>query len=324
MLKVFKTYEIDDALWQKITEGFNEAFDKNISNETLKKGYCTANVLGYGYHAVDIDDKTGEVRGFHTYSPAFYTHGIKAVIGGSTYVRKKYRKDAFIFFDLDWALREAVATDGYQLELGVPNHNSKEYSNKVLNTKNIGNLHYYILPRNLSRNLNKNGFKYFDGVIRFLADLYCGIHLLISGLINHKEKEVKYSLEYSDAFLNARFHGSSYKKYEEGHYSAYYTIVDENGAKVAYLMDFREKSQRTKKAMVKATWHISRHDNPDAILFVGMIKMRQHLLLQLPYKMEPKHLPLIYYILNENEKDKFEGIDNPDNWDFSLINFDVR
>ena len=324
MIKVLKTYEIDDALWQKITDGFNEAFEMNIPNDALKNGFCTANVLGYGYHAIDIDDKTGEVRGFHTYSPAFYKNGIKAVIGGSTFVRKKFRKDAFIFYDLEWALRDAVSFDGYELELGVPNQNSREYAQKVLNTKFIGNLRYFILPRNLSRILHTRWLSIFDPFIKLLSDSYCGMHVLLSTIFNHKERIVRYSLDFSNEFFSSRFHSSSYKRIIKNNISSYYTISDEKGAQVAYVMDFRENGQRTKKALALTAWHICRNDNPDAILFVGMQKMRQHLLLRVPYNMEPKHLPLTYYILNEDSAMFFDGIEKPENWDFSLINFDVR
>ena len=324
MVKVFKTYEIDNALWVKITEGFNESFDKNIPNTALRTGYCISNVLGYAYHAIDLDDKTGEVRGFHTFFPAFYQGGIKAVIGGNTYVRKKYRKDAFVFYDLEWALRDAVAAEGYVLEAGVPNHNSREYARKFLNTKYVANLDYYILPLNLSKTLGKRSLKNFDGIVRLIVKGYSAFQGVISNIFNRKEKAVKFSLDVNEDFLRARFRNPKYIKYEENGVTSYYTIVDENGSKAAYLMDFREKGKKTKRALAKTVRFIIKKEAPDAILYVGFLKMRQHVLLKVPSKYEPKHLPLTYYILNNNEERKFEGIDDPQNWDFSLINFDVR
>ncbi len=89
-------------------------------------------------------------------------------------------------------------------------------------------------------------------------------------------------------------------------------------------MDFREKGKRTKRALAKAISFIIRKEKPDAILFVGFLKLRQHLLVKVPKMYEPKHLPLTYYILKGDEESLFSGIDKSNNWDFSLINFDVR
>jgi hypothetical protein len=324
MLRVYKTFEIDDDLWQKITDGFNESFERNVAIESIRNGYCTANKLGYGYHAVDTDDETGEVRGFYTCSPSFYKHGLKIVLGGSTYVRKKYRKDVFITYDMEMALRETAKADGFDLLIGISNYNSIEYARKILKAKDVGSLSYYLLPRNLSRTLHKKGIRFADGLLRLLADSYILLHSILASICNHKEEEVDYSLELDDDFYNARFHGEKYKKYSKGDFFAYFTISNEDGARVAYLMDFRENGVRTKKALVKSVQYLARFENPDAILYVGMLNLRQHLLFKLPFSKEPKHFPLTYRILDKGNSTRFESINNPKNWDFSLMNFDVR
>lgn len=324
MLKVYKTFEIEDTLWEKITEGFNEAFERNVGVDNIRNGYCTANILGYGYHAVDTDDETGEVRGFYTCSPSFYKNGLKAVLGGSTYVRKKYRKDVFICYDMEMALREAAKMDGYDLLIGVSNYNSIEYARRILKAKDVGNLNYYLLPFNLSRTTHKNSLRFLDSIVRVLANIYIDIHAALSVLFNQKEPEVKFSLELSEDFYKARFHGQKYKKYEEGDLYSYYTVADEDGARVVYLMDFREKNIRTKRALVKSVKYVSKKEKPDAILYVGMLKLPQHLLIKLPFDKEPKHFPLTYRILDDSDVLKLDGICDSNNWDFSLMNFDIR
>jgi hypothetical protein len=46
--------------------------------------------------------------------------------------------------------------------------------------------------------------------------------------------------------------------------------------------------------------------------------------LKLPKKMVPKRLPLVYFLLNDQEREKFQGIADSKNWSFSLMSFDVR
>ena len=52
--------------------------------------------------------------------------------------------------------------------------------------------------------------------------------------------------------------------------------------------------------------------------------MNQHILFKVPQKFVPKPLPLTYYVLDKKNKAKYSDMSNLENWDFSLMNFDVR
>jgi hypothetical protein len=324
MIKIYKTYEIDDRLWQEIVDGFNESFDLNTNIQSFKSGFCVANQLGYGYHAVAFDDETGEVKGFNTYTPTFYKDGIKAFVSGSTFVKKKYRKDIFIFGDLISCLRKKGFEEGYDVEIGVPNHNSREYVAKFLKSTFVGDLNYYIFPRNISRCLHKPKIKYVDCIVKFLSNIYLSLYRLYTVIYNCKEKEAKYSLIVDEDYIKARFKSEKYSHYVDGEFSSYFRIVNEDGTKAAYLMDFREGNSRTGKSLYKAVRYIIKNEDPDAILFIGFLRMNQHFLFKVPSKFIPKPLPLTYYVLDKKNKTKFSDMSNPDNWNFSLMNFDVR
>lgn len=325
MIQIYKTFEINDNLWKQIVDGFNESFEGyHVTADSLKNGLCTSNQLGYGYHAIDFDNETGEVRGFNTYSPTFYSNGIKALVSGSTFVRKKFRKDIFIFGDLIHALRNKGREDGYHIEIGVPNQNSKEYAFKFLKTKYVSDLNYYILPRSLSACTNKYKFSVFDPLLKFNVDLFLLLHLFLSKFFNSKEINAKYSLIVDDSFYKARFKSSNYQRFKDGDFTAYYCKVMEGNVLVAYLMDFREKQIRTKRALVKAVRYIVKYEKPDAVLFIGFLRLKQHVLIKVPKKLVPKPLPLTYFVLDKNNKAVFNDLDDPNNWNFGLMNFDVR
>ena len=115
-----------------------------------------------------------------------------------------------------------------------------------------------------------------------------------------------------------------YKKVMIKEFAYCYRLMDEDGVKTAYLMDFRESNQRTSHALYKAAKHIVRVEKIDLIMFVGLLRLKQYILLPLPGKYVPQQLPLTFYLLNEKLSDKFDFFKSPENWNFSLMNFDVR
>lgn len=322
-VKVLKTFEISDSLWKQIAEGFTESFERPCSAEALKTGFCVQNKLGYGYHALALSDE-GELMGFNTFSPVFYKKGLKSVVSGSTFVRKKFRSNDLLFMDLMQALRKRVKDDGYLFEVGVPNHNSRNFAAKILKCKYIGDLNYYILPVHILKCIGRTSFYFMDYLNHIFVYIYVMLMMMFSTIVNTKEKVVKYELETDEEYWRARFDERRYSRYKKGNFHAYYRMYNEDGIKTAYLMDFREGDRRTFRALSKAVHTILKKEDVDAILFVGFLRMLQGVLIKAPRRFIPKPLPLTYYILNKADKSKFGDMDNVDNWNFSLMNFDVR
>ncbi len=324
MIKVLKTFEIDNSLWEKIVQGFNESFDRNATVESFKSGFCTANQWGYAYHALAFDDETGDLMAFNSYTPTFYKNGVNALVSGSTFIKPDYRKDFFLFYKLITALRNQGIEDGFHIEIGVPNPNSREYARRMLKNEHVADLDYYILPRNVSVAIGKPSLRAFDGVFRFLFCIHLLVQNILSTVFNFKEKEAKYSLITDSDFYKARFKSPAYSKYEAGDYLGYYKMVNEEGKRVAYVFDFRYKGVRTRKALTMVVRYVFQHEKLDAVLFIGFLRLRQHTLIKVPEKMVPKPLPLTYYVLDKTRKDEFKDLADKSSWDFSLMNFDVR
>ena len=89
-------------------------------------------------------------------------------------------------------------------------------------------------------------------------------------------------------------------------------------------MDFREKGVRTSKSLSFCLREILNKDRADAILFVGILGLRQFSLFKTPHKFVPKPLPLTFHVIDKTNKDFMESMKQKYNWDFSLMNFDVR
>ena len=72
------------------------------------------------------------------------------------------------------------------------------------------------------------------------------------------------------------------------------------------------------------TTGLSAPKKPDIILFIGHLRLIQFLLMRVPRKSEPQPLPLIFNLTSSSYNEYFEPFSDEENWNFGLMNFDVR
>lgn len=325
MIKVLKTFELTDKDWIQIENGFNQSFERNITKERLENLY-NSNVFGYSYHSICYDQD--KIIGFTSILPSKYLKENQVFIAGiscSTFILKKYRKDAFLYYDMIELVKEECKKNNISVILGVPNKFSHKYGKVFLGAKDVGELPYYILPLRLLTVLKLYQFKFFDNYIVFyFVCFFCLINRIISYIFNSKEKMSEYRLLNTDDFYKARFSAPHYLFSSKKNIKFWYRIVVEDNIRAAYLMDFRENETRTNKALCVATWNIIMKEHVDVILYIGTLRMKQGLLLKIPSKFVPKTLPFTYNILNINNCQQFLSMSDMKLWDFGLMNFDVR
>lgn len=323
VIVVKKTYEIDAGLWQKIVSGFNESFGLNVNVDGLKNGWYISNPWGYAYHAMAMDEND-ELMAYNVFTPARYDNGLNVVVSGSTFVRPQYRKQVMLFAQLIKALRQRCSDDGFDLEVGVPNHNSINYHCKINKVTMVGDLSYYVLPIKLSKTLGKSMPAIVDSCWKFLCQLHVKSNRLLSRLFNPHERDRALSITTDETFYSTRFSNKEYITVNDDHFKFVYRLCDEEEKRVAYLMDFREGDKKSYRALTHAIHHIVKSTTVDAVLYVGFMHFKQALMMKAPKKMAPKRLPLTCYILNKDNKSLQVDVSNPDNWNFSLMSFDVR
>ena len=317
------THEISDELWSQIVDGFNESYGLHITANGLKHGWYVANPWGYAYHAIAMD-ADGELMAYNVFTPAQYENGLKVVVSGSTFVRKKFRKNVLLFASLIKALRKRCSDDGFDVEVGVPNHNSLDYHIKLNKVRMVKDLSYYVLPVILSKTAGKDLPGWVDTLWASLLKVHLSANVLWSRIANGAEKDRKYAIATDETFYRTRFQRSEYNCITVGGYRWVYRVYDEEGKRVAYLMDCRERGKKSYKALVTACRYICANERIDAILYVGFMHIKQCLMARLPDKMAPKRLPLTCYVLNQEKEQLFNDITDPDKWNFSLMSFDVR
>ncbi len=327
-IEIYKTYEIPDDYWKQIVCGFNSSFEGHSTTIDQIKNGAVSNSFGYSYHALCIIEED-KIIGFNSIAPNYYLstnkEKIKVGLSGSTYVLEKYRKDIFILNDMFMALKKHCAKEDVIVILGVPNINSYRYFIKFLKFKEVFNLTYYILPKNIF-NVVGNGklsfLNIFSKAYSFMSIIFAYI---ASSFVNTKERtEHKYRIVQDETFLSKRFKDKKYKTINTDNISFTYVMCNEDNIKAVYLMHFSEKGLKSFKALVRSVYYIYTHENYDLIMYVGTMNFKQSLLLKVPRKLEPKKLPFTYNMLNSENNDDFKDMNIKEKWDFSLMNFDVR
>lgn len=322
---VKKTSEITLSEWEQIVVGFKEEFESEKTPMELVSFYC-ANFCGYSYHGL-VYDESGQLLGYSSVVPYQYADstGGHIVVGlsGGSFVRKQYRKDIFLLSRIYKSLSASCQQDGFVAILGVPNKNAYQYLVRFLGFRFLYNLPFFLLPLTPKALIRRD----VPDAIRWIWQLSIRCYIRLIGLTSYIYDPIaklsRYSVFYTDESYAKRF-GKNYKTIVIDDYKFTYRVCKEKGLQTVYLFDFNWRERRSLSALTKAVYEIAVNERADLILFVGKLEMNQWLLTRLPVSWQPKLLPLtIDVLVDENHKD-FESLIDPNQWDFGLLNFDVR
>ena len=321
-IKVCTTLEWTDKIWETYLKSFNTVFKKDFDMDHFKKKYL--NVLDRSsYHALLLDEAKNVVGGLSV-MPFKYNNDLKMIRMGQavdSFIIEKYRMDPLMLKKMYLQLKIFLIIKDIKAVLSVPNEISYPYFKKIVNWKDVGDLNYWILPIRFGNIINKWSFLNFLSLL--FVHIWLGFNYLIMLLANNKERRSNYELVLDDNFYHNRF-TNEYTKITLKDIVFYFRIYDEEGVKTAFLMDVKQHNIFTLKSLFKAVSYISRKTDTDMVLYVGSIKLFQTILIKVPKRYEPKRLPLTCDILNKDEADQYSNMFELENWNFGLINFDVR
>jgi hypothetical protein len=320
---VYKTFEISDELWKTIVDGFNECFPEHKkTRKDFVERYKT-NPMGYCYHALYFEDSV--LAGFNSITPMVYSVDGKEVVfgqSGDTFILPQYRKDMMLFKRIYLKLKEECSKDGVIAFLGVPNPNSYLYSIKILGCKEVLHLDYWILPIKIGNIIKK--FRW----INYISPLYAYLNFIINYPIvqffNQKEKITRIRVKINENFLDQRFKASHYTNIKDKNYRFTYSITHDEGVWCAYIMYFGEDGVRSTRALYKCISYIVKHENVDMIMYCGKLKLNQSILIKPPKRFEPRTLHFTVDVLNKENEKRLPVLLDSKEWEYSLLNLDVR
>lgn len=320
---ILKTNEISDDIWEQIRHGYEVCFDSKESIEGFKQ-FFSESITGYSIHALKFT-KDGKLMGHNYYQPRPYKlqgRDVICAVSGGTFVLPEYRKDMFIFHDLIKALNKYGKEQGWLAQIGVPNENSFTYAIKINKEKHVGDLHYYLLPIHAGKILKKSSF--IDSLSGLYSRCIAKLAYYSSFLFNFKEKEALLRINDTEQFLNVRLANPEYRTVQKGDLTATYRLFDEDGIKTAYLIHVSQNGRRSNKALTYAVNEILKREKVDAILYIGTLNVKQFILTKVPKKFVPHQLPVMVSVFDKKDEQLKEVLSSLSNFDFGLLNFDVR
>ena len=322
-IKVCKTTEWSESIWNTYVFAYNEVFRKTFPKEHFDHKYLHSNE-GYSYHALLIDTFE-EVVGGCTVIPCRYKRYDEEVMVGlavDVFIRETHRTDPLMLRRMYSELKKSLEGKGIMAVIAVPNAVAYPYWKAVVKWKDIGSINYWMLPVRAGRILGKQGF--VGKMLNTLSLAYTSFVRIFSEIclpFGGKTKTYRYSICEDDPYYVHKFYGQEYHRIETGHIRIIYRIVNEDGIKTGYLLTAEENGMRTFKSFRKAVLALLSH-RVDMILYIGQIGFFQTLLLKVPKRFEPKRLPITCDLISCNER--YKDMFDMRNWDFGLKNYDVR
>ena len=322
-IKICKTSEWSSLELSTYVNSFNAVFDKGYDATYFTRKYFGTH-KNDSYHSLLLND-FGEVVGGCSIMPMLYiktNQQINIGLAVDVFIKEEYRTDPLMLRRLYVKLKKFLETEDVDVVIAVPNATSYPYWKNVVKWKDVGLIPYWIVPINLGNLLKK--YRFINRVTSLFFRFWIYLNYIFSCIINSKEKEYLYKPFLNEKFYKDRFDENYYSKIVIDNITAYYRVVKEDNVITAYLINSQEKDKLTFKALTAAVKEILKKEKVDVVMYVGPLKLFQSLFFKVPRKFEPKKLTMTCDFIKENRKVFFLDMLTYSNWNFGLINYDVR
>jgi len=322
-IKVCKTNELSDFELTTYTDSFNAVFDRGFDVAFFKRKY-SGTFRNNSYHSLLLND-SGEVVGGCSAMPMQYLKNNQQISIGlavDVFIREEYRTDPLMLRKLYTNLKKYAENENIIAVIAVPNATSYSYWKNVVKWEDIGLIPYWIIPVKVGNLLKK--YPFINPLSSLFFKFWISLNYLFSFLTNSKKKKSLYQPVQNEYFYCKRFEEPCYHKIVKNDIVAYYRVVEEDDVITTYLFEAKAKDNVTFKALAVAVKEIMNKENTDIIMYVGPLRLFQTLFLKVPCKFEPKKLTMTCDFIDKNNKEHFFDMLSYSNWDFGLINYDVR
>lgn len=307
-----KSSELSSDDFDQLASLFNQIFEKSVQGDDLRAKYANP-LCGESHHGLMRGDD-GRIAGHMVGIPFRYDFfGRPAVFANAVdlMIDPDQRADLLSFSRIYDAM--ISASQGlYDFVYAVPNANSHLYFKKLLRWKDIGDLHYYLLPLRASKlDARLRGFDWASKIAaQSLSALPFG---------GGKEEERPIGKRADPEFIAYRFR-SGYECFTEGDAWAYVRVFDEDSTSTAYVVGARPLDGAWLREVVKRV--LRRFGATiDVVLYVGTEIAAPLNLRRVPEKFEPRKLTLVGRRLSDQIDDRVYDLAN---WRFDLMDWDTR
>ena len=295
---------------------FQRVFGKDKSREHFARKYL-GSPNGSGYHALCVE--AGAIVAVFSALPYRYRYFGKDLVFAlsvDTMVDPAARGRPFRVKKMAELVHDELMRDGIPFIYGFPNENYYEYEKKVIKSRDIGNLDYYVVPRNVGTLLAKG--KLLNGLSRLASRLL--VERLVAAASNGYEAPIQKCV---DSHFEAQRYGNEYhvSRVNGGMKYVYKTYVEEKGTTATYLVDVNPLNARNFAEAVRRVYLRVVHKT-DVLIYVGHLPFCPRQMLCVPPARRPKNIRMTGKILLPDLVD--DRVLSLTNWNINISNFDVR
>lgn len=312
-----KTNQLSNSQKQQLLDLYFRVFERKRDIPSFDRLFLNT-YKGYSYHGLLLSD--GVIVGTFAAVPyrySYFKQDREFALSVDTMIDVEYRGGGGAnLVQMARLVYEAMIEDGISLILGFPNEYFYRHEKRILGTDDVGELDYYILPRNIGKVVS--GLKFLNPISRLWAKVVSSMPLMpmkntckcnIAKTDDDKFKRQRYDDSYSGINLSDKAE-CVYKIYHE-----------EGDTRTAYIIDvspltpryFAEAVKKISKATAKSA---------DMMLYVGKPNFRPFGLVKVPNSKKPQKIKMTAKILIPELVDN--SVFEIHNWNVNISNFDVR
>jgi hypothetical protein len=313
---VKKTHQLTQHEFVQLADLFSIVFGHAYTVDHFKKKYCSP-VTGYSYHGLLLTD-SGIIAGATTLIPLRYRYrSADRIFAQSvdTMIHKDFRTDFLALKKIHGLARKLASEEGVSFVFGKANDFSYPYFKSVIKWKDVGDLHYYVVPVRLEKLVPP--LKY----VKFLSPVAPVILRSLPAVFSKRKPELPLTEKITDGeYLKYRF-DDTYPVIGKGSHKAFYKIYEEEGIRTACIMECLP----CEPAWLRKVFNIiyrKEQRNIDLIVYIGDLGFPFPNAIMVPRRFEPKKVHFSGEIVDPDAVGP--EIFDLKNWHVSFSDFDVR
>jgi hypothetical protein len=310
-----RTVDLSPQQCEQMKSLFFSVFAREMRESAFERWFMRS-PMGYSYHGLMLHDD--EIVGSFSAIPYRYRcFGTERMFALSvdTMISPQHRGGKTNLVTMAHLAYEAMIKDGINFIYGFPNELYYAHEKRILGTRDIGKLNYYVLPINIGTAIQK--FK----VMNYPSRLFAGIMAKLPASRDMRKREYDIEKINDEQFIKHRYDGSYDFLSLSGGRSVFKIYSEQGGAKALHILDVWPMTPAAMDETIREV--LLRYGSVvDLILYVGRLPFSPRRLVKVPQGLEPQKIRMTGKILVEGAVP--ESIFDIDNWNVNVSNFDVR
>lgn len=313
-----KTTDLTVQEKQQFRDLFLRVFGKEMNEKLFERKFlCTPK--GYSYHGLMLCE--GAIVGAFNAIPYLYSYfGQELTFGLSvdTMISADHRGGGRLL-KMANLVYEQLASDGVAFIFGFPNEYFYAHEKRILGTRDIGELDYYILPRNIGAIIPK--LRLLNCISRSCSRIVTCIPRMSRPTRDTRDK--CNIVKVAGTEFDRHRYDESYGRIPlgQGATCTYKTYEEEGAIRTLYIIDVQPLNQATLGKALRQVYRTAA-DSVDVVMYVGKLPFRPAGLLKVPDSKKPQRIGMTGKILLSEIVN--ESVFDLENWSVNISNIDVR